>query len=189
MIVRPFGGIVISSGLRIGSITLEYLWSAVFNCIEKKGKLSMPWRISWTVWFLCKNISPIMGLDNFSITMKISWNSMSPTSNFSSTVLFGVSRSPFATIIWNDGAGPSFTIDWGASSRIFLRSASGIALEWAPVSMRPSNVSSQKSIGKYSIRLLILRPRLVERGTYDGSPCFSTKMCKKAVSSKRLLGP
>ena len=170
-------------------MTFECLWSAVFNCIEKKGNFSMPWRISRTVWFPCKNISPIIGLDNFSVTMNISWNTRSSTSNFISTVFFGVSRSPFATNIWKDGAGPFLTLDWGASSRIFLKSASGIALECVPVSIRPSNVSSPTSIGKYNIRLLILSPRLVERGTYDGFPCFSTRMCRKAVSSRRLLTP
>ena len=112
---------------------------------------------------------------------------MSPTSNFSSTVLFGVSKSPFATMIWKDGAGPSFTMDWGANRRIFLRSSSGIALEWGPVSIRSSRVNSPKSIGKYSIRRLNLSPRFAERGTYDGSPSLATKKCKKTVSSKRLL--
>ena len=28
-----FGGTVVSVGLRLGSSTLEYLWSAVFSCI------------------------------------------------------------------------------------------------------------------------------------------------------------
>ena len=69
---------------------------------------------------------------------------MSLTSNFNSTVHFGVSKSPLATNFWNQGAGPSLTMDWGANRRIFLTSASGIALEWAPVFIGPSNVSSPK---------------------------------------------
>ena len=36
-----FGGIVISVGLRVGSNTFEYLWSAVLSCIEKNGKFSI----------------------------------------------------------------------------------------------------------------------------------------------------
>ena len=57
-------------------------------------------------------------------------------------------------------------MDWGANSRIFLMSASGIALECAPVSNRPTNVSSPKSIGKFNIPLLILSPLLVEQGEH-----------------------
>ena len=43
------------------------------------------------------------------------------------------------------------------------------------MSIRPSKVSSLKSFVKYSIPLLNWSPRLVERGTYDGFPCFSLK--------------
>ena len=112
---------------------------------------------------------------------------MSPTSNLSSTVSFGVSNCKFATIIWNVGAGPSLTMDWGANRRIFLRSASGIALDRDPVSMRPSMVSCPKSIGKYTIRFLYLSPRFVDKGIYAASPSLVTRTCKKADSTNRLV--
>ena len=87
---------------RMGSMTFEYLWSAVFSGLEKLGKFKIPWRVSRTVWFLCKNISPLMGLYSFSWKWKFHGILMSPTSNFNSTVLFAVSKSPFATIIWKE---------------------------------------------------------------------------------------
>ena len=117
-----------------------------------------------TVGFLCTIISPLIGPVRFSITMKKSWNSFSPTSNFHSTVLYEVSSWPFATMIEKLGAVPSFTIDCGVRRRIFLRTASGIALDRA-VCMSPSMVSSPKLIVKYNIRRLYLSPRFVDKAT------------------------
>ena len=48
--------------------------------------------------------------------LKSSWNSMSPTSNFNSMLLLGVSDCPLATIIWKIGGGPFGITDRGASS-------------------------------------------------------------------------
>ena len=146
-ICLSLGGIVTSSRAQIGSLTLVYLWSAVFifNCMEKNGKFRIPCRISNMVLFRWRNERPINGLVSFSMTIKISWKSMSSTSSLSSTVLFGVC--PLATIIWKLGAGLSLIIDCGANNRISRRSASGIVLDRAPVSIRPSNVTSPKSIG------------------------------------------
>ena len=110
-ICLSLGGIVISSRAQIGSMTLVYLWSAVFNCMEKNGKFKIPCRMSNMVLFRCRNERPMSGLVSFSITMKISWKSMSPTSNLSSTVLYGFSSCPLATIIWKLGAGPSLIMD------------------------------------------------------------------------------
>ena len=67
---------------------------------------------------------------------------------------------------------------------VFLRSASGIALERA-VSLTPSTVNSPKSFGKYNTRRLYLRPRFVDGGTYCGSPSFATRRWRKTFSSKR----
>ena len=88
--------------------------------------------------------------------MNFSLNVMSPTSNCNSTVAIGASDSPLATIIWNSGGGPSFNIVCGASNQILRRSASGMALDKAPVSMSLSIFNSPKSIGKIKHFLLIL---------------------------------
>ena len=82
------------------------------------------------------------------MTMNFSLNVMSPTSNCNSTVATGASNCPLATIIWNSGGGPSFNIVCGASNRIFCKSASGMALDKATVSMSPSLFNSPKSVGK-----------------------------------------
>ena len=82
------------------------------------------------------------------MTMNFSLNVMSPTSNCNSTVAIGASNCPLATIICNSGGGPSFIIVCGASNRILRKSASGMALDKAPVSMSPSIFNSPKSIGK-----------------------------------------
>ena len=71
-----------------------------------------------------------------------------PTSKCNFTVAIGASNCPLATIIWNSGGGPSFSIVCGASSQILCKSASGMALDKAPVSMSPSMFNSTKSIGK-----------------------------------------
>ena len=82
------------------------------------------------------------------MTLNFSLNVMSPTSNCISTVAIGATNCPLETITWNSGGGPSFNIVCGASNGILERSASGLALDKAPVSMSPSIFNSPKSIGK-----------------------------------------
>ena len=94
-----------------------------------------------------RNSCPTTGPVRFSITMKVSWNSMSPTSNFSSIVLLRVSNYPLATIICEFGGGPSRIIDCGESKRIFRMSISGIAQDNAPVSIRSSMIITQSPLG------------------------------------------
>ena len=96
----------------------------------------------------CRNRRPMKGLVRFVITMNFSLNVMSPTSNCNSTVAIGASNCPLATIIWNSGGGPPFSIVCGASSRFLRKSAGGMALDKAPVSMSPSMFNSPKSIRK-----------------------------------------
>ena len=96
----------------------------------------------------CRNKRPIKGLVRFVMTMNFSLNVMSPTSNCNSTVAIGASNCPLATIIWNSGGGPSFDIVCGAINRILRKSAPGMALDKAPVSMSPSIFNSPKSIKK-----------------------------------------
>ena len=100
------------------------------------------------VLFCCRNKRLIKGLVRFVITMNFSLNVMSPTSNCNSIVAIGASNCLLATIIWNSGGLPSINIVCGASNRILRKSASGMALEKAPVSMSPSIFNSPKSIGK-----------------------------------------
>ena len=69
------------------------------------------------------------------MTMNFSLNVMSLTENCNSTVAIGASDSPLATIIWNSGGGPSFNIVCGAINRFSRKSASGMALDKAPVSL------------------------------------------------------
>ena len=88
------------------------------------------------------------GLVRFVMTMNFSLNVMSPTSNCNSTVAIGAYNCPLSTIFWNSGGGPSFNIVCGASNRTLRRSASGMALDKAPVSMSPSIFNSPKSIRK-----------------------------------------
>ena len=126
------------------SLMLEYVLSACLSCMEKKGKLSTPWRRSRFVLFLCRKSNLINGLVRLIMTTKRSLNKISPTFNWSSTVALGVSKYPFATIIWKSGAGPTFKIVCRASNRIFLESTPEMALVIALVSMRPSMVNSPK---------------------------------------------
>ena len=72
------------------------------------------------------------------MTMNFSLNVMSPTSKCNSTVAVGASNCPLATEIWNSIGGPSFNFVYGASNRILRKSAPGMALDKAPVSMSPS---------------------------------------------------
>ena len=69
------------------------------------------------------------------MTMNFFLNVVSQTSNCNSTVAIGASNCPLATKIWNSGAGPSFNVVCGTSNRTLRESASGMALEKAPVSM------------------------------------------------------
>ena len=130
-----------------------------------------------------KEHSPIIGPVKCSITMKISWNSMSPPSNLSSIVLLGVSSCPFATMIWKFGGGTFRITDCGARSRIFRRSISGIALDSSPVSISPSMVNYPKSIGKYNMRFLHLRLMVVDRVIQSGSPSLVMRIFWNCFSS------
>ena len=120
--------------------------------------------------------------------MKVLWNSMSPTSNLGSIVLLRVSNCPFATIIWKLGGGPSRITDCGERSQIFRKSISGIALDNALVSIRPSMVNSPKSIGKRNMRFLYLRLTLVESGIQPGSPSLVIRTVWNCFSSNKDCG-
>ena len=96
----------------------------------------------------CRNKRLIKGLVRLGMTMSFSLNLMSPTSNCNSTVAIGASNCPLANIIWDSGGGSSFINLCGASNQILRKSASGMALDKAPVSMSSSMFNSPKSIGK-----------------------------------------
>ena len=123
------------------------------------------------------------------MTMNSSWNSMSPTLNFSSTVLFEVSMCPFAKVhdleSWSWSL---FNYLLGRQKANILEVWFWIATDGASASIRPSMVNSPNTIGKSRIRLVYLSPRFLERFTYGGSPSLVTRGCKKAVSSIRLFG-
>ena len=101
-----------------------------------------------------------MGLVSFSVTIKISGNSTSPTSTLKSTVLFGISICPFASIIWKLGVGPYLTSDCGTSNWIFSRSASGIALDRAHVSKRSSEWYCAKIHRKIEHSYFVFEPKI-----------------------------
>ena len=157
------GWIMMSSGFNKGSCILEYVLSAFLSCMEKKGKLNTGWRMSKMVLLLCRKSNPVNGLVGLVMTMKLSLNKISLTPNCISTVALGVSKCPFATIIWKSVGGPSLKIVCSASNRIFCKSASQMALVNCSVLMRPSIVDSPKSIGKKSILFLFFNWRFVDK--------------------------
>ena len=112
----------------------------------------------------CRNKRPIKGLVRLVMTMNFSLNVMSPTSNCNSTVAMGASNCALATITWNSGGGPSFSIVCGASNRISLKSASGMALDKAPVSMRPSVFNSRNPLGNKAFFVYFLMANLLRAG-------------------------
>ena len=179
---------VFSVGLRIGSKTLQYRWSGVLSCIEKNGKFKILCLMFRTVWFCWRNISRMIGPVAISITMKIPWNSISPTSNLSSIVLLGVSSCPFAAFVSRFGGGSSRITYCGERNRIFRRSISGTARNNVPVSIRPSMVITPKSIGKDSMGFLHLRLILVENGIQSGSISFVIRTFWNCFSSNRDCG-
>ena len=95
----------------------------------------------------CRDKRPIKGLVGFVMTMNLSLNVTSPTSNCNSAIVIGASNYPLANIIWNSGGEPSFNNVCGTSTRILRKSASGMALGKAPVFMSPSISNSPKSVG------------------------------------------
>ena len=87
-----------------------------------------------------------------------------PNLKFNSKVLLEIwCNWPLAAIIRTVGAWASLTIDCRTRRRIFWKSASGIALGEVPVSISPSMVSSLKTLGKNSNRILYLISIIVER--------------------------
>ena len=75
--------------------------------------------------------------------------------------------------------GPSFNIACGASNKFLRKSASGMALDKAPVSMSPSIFNSPKSIGKYGILPLCFIGKFVDSGRNLVSPSGVTWRCGK----------
>ena len=69
------------------------------------------------------------------MTIDVCPNLLSPNLKGNSTVAMGASSCPLATIIWNSSGGPSFIIVCGASNGILRKSASGMALDNAILSM------------------------------------------------------
>ena len=80
------------------------------------------------------------------MTMNFSLNLMSPTSNCIFTFAIGASNCLSASIIWNPGGGTTFKIVCGASNRILRKSASGMVLDKAAVSMSSSIFKSQNPL-------------------------------------------
>ena len=107
--------------------------------------------------FFCRKSNPNNGLVRLVMTMKLSLKKMSPTSNWSSIVVLGVSKCPFAANFWKSGGDPSFRIVCGANNRFFCRSASRMRLFIPLASKRPSMVNFPKSIRKYSILFLFFK--------------------------------
>ena len=95
------------------------------------------------------------------MTMNFSLNVMSSTSICNSHVAKGASDCPLATIVWNAGGGLSISNECGASNRILRKSAAGMAVNKAPVSMSPSLLNSPKTFGKYSNLHLFFNGKLV----------------------------
>ena len=136
----------------------------LFNCIEKKGKFKIPWRISSFVLLRCRIGRPMKELVRFVMTIIFSLNVMSPTWNCDSTVTIGVPNCPLATIIWNSGGGPSFNTVCVANNRTFRRSASGMAPDKTPVSMSPSMFNSPNSIRNKAFCVSFLMANLLIAG-------------------------
>ena len=86
-----------------------------------------------------ENKRPIRGLVQFVRTKSFSLNVMSPTSNCNSTGAMGDSNYPLTTLIWNSGGGLSLSTVCGANIQILGQSGSGMTLDRAPVSMKPSH--------------------------------------------------
>ena len=112
----------------------------------------------------CRNKRPIKGLVRLVITMNFSLNVMSPTSNCNSTVGIGASNCPLATIIWNSGGGSSFNIVCRASNQILRKSASGMALDKAPVSMSPSCLTPRNPLENKAFFAYFLMANLLRAG-------------------------
>ena len=118
-----------------------------------KRKGSSRFLEAYRVEYCCvvETMRPIKVFIRFLMTINFSLNVMSPTSHSNATVAIGASNCPLATINWNSDGGPSFKIVCGASDRFLRKSASRMAIDRVPVSMRRSIYNSPKSIGKYGI--------------------------------------
>ena len=104
---------------------------------------------------------------------------MSLTSNCNSNVAVDASNCPFSTINWNSSGGPSFILVCGAGSQILRDTASGTALDKAPVSMSPSVFNSWKSTGKNNSSRLFFNGRFVDSVRNLVSPSGATWSCGK----------
>ena len=110
----------------------------------------------------CRNGRPIKGLVTFVIAIKFSLKILSSSWNWKSTVAIGASNCPLAIINWKSTGGSSFDTVCGASNRILRKSAPGVAIDTAPVSMSPSMFNSPKPIGKYSILCFFCKGEFVD---------------------------
>ena len=86
--------------------------------------------INWCFFFVCRKSNAMSGLVRLVMTMKGFLNKISPTLNWSSTVLLGVSKCPFATIFWKAGGGPPFKIFCGTSNPILKWRLSVHQYQW-----------------------------------------------------------
>ena len=57
---------IVSIGFSMGSITIAYIRSSFFNCIDKKDKIRIPRRMSSIVLLRYSNRRPINRLEDFS---------------------------------------------------------------------------------------------------------------------------
>ena len=139
--------------------------------------------MSSIVLLRCSNRRPINGLVRFIMTTIFSRRLLSPTLNCNSTVAIGSSNCLLATKIWTSGAGLSFNTACGTIIRILRNLASGMALDKAPVSMRPSIFSSLTSSGKNSLlRIFFIGSFVESRRKLVFSSCI-TWNCGKTWSS------
>ena len=129
---------------------------------EKKGTISTARRKSNMVFFLCRRSNLTNGLVKLVTAMKRSLDSMSPTSNFRSSVALGVSWSALAAFVLNSWR---WTFIWnlcGSNHQILPKFDSEMALVGAFVSMRPPMVVSLKLVGKNYTLLLFFHWRFVD---------------------------
>ena len=174
---------VVSIGFSMGSITLEYVRSSFFQCIEKEVKLRITWRMLSMYCCVVRIGDDPKGLVMLSMTKNFSLNVLSNSWNSTFFVVRGASNCPLATKNGNSGGGPFFNNVCWASNRILRESASGMTLGKVLLSMRPSMFNSLKTIGKYSIRRLFFNGKIVDSETNLVSPSGVTWSSGKVWSS------
>ena len=92
-----------------------------------------------------KNKRPVNVVDRFFKTKSFSLQLISPPSKWSLIVALCESYCRLASIVWKSGGGPPLKFVHGAKVQILHESASGVAADMAPESIRLSLFSSPKS--------------------------------------------